>query len=119
MSTSNTGRKAAQRIYVATECKNCGSTKTLQRHHKDRNPLNNAPENIEILCRTCHKNEHLRDGTWGRGLVAPAICEICRSPFQPKRNRRKGRVLCGDPKCLSEIGRRAALKRWSAGQQQE
>jgi len=27
-------------------------------HHRDENPLNNAPENIELLCRACHARHH-------------------------------------------------------------
>lgn len=27
-------------------------------HHKDRNPTNNAPENLESICFECHEAEH-------------------------------------------------------------
>ncbi len=27
-------------------------------HHKDRDPTNNAPENLESICRQCHEAEH-------------------------------------------------------------
>ena len=30
-------------------------------HHKDRNPLNNKPENHESLCDRCHDDEHKND----------------------------------------------------------
>lgn len=30
-------------------------------HHKDRNRLNNAVENLEILCLNCHAEEHIND----------------------------------------------------------
>jgi hypothetical protein len=59
------GRKRAQRTIPMTECARCRGTTRLQRHHKDRNPLNNARNNVEILCQTCHKTDHLEDGTWG------------------------------------------------------
>jgi 5-methylcytosine-specific restriction endonuclease McrA len=29
-------------------------------HHRDRNPHNNAFENLEVLCPTCHSLEHLK-----------------------------------------------------------
>jgi len=28
-------------------------------HHRDRNPMNNDPSNLESLCASCHKLEHL------------------------------------------------------------
>ena len=59
------GRKQAQRILKLTKCEICGSTVGLQRHHKDRNPLNNTKENLAVLCQKCHKEDHLKDGTWG------------------------------------------------------
>lgn len=58
-------RKTAQRRVALTICDVCGSMENLQRHHKDRNPRNNAIENIQVLCQECHKNDHMADGTWG------------------------------------------------------
>jgi len=37
-------------------CVKCGAQGT-DRHHKDGNPGNNIPENIEVLCRRCHMIE--------------------------------------------------------------
>lgn len=59
----HTGRHRAQKLFAATVCEQCGATaetagKPLQRHHKDGNPLNNAPGNVEILCEDCHVAEH-------------------------------------------------------------
>lgn len=105
----NTGRKQAQRRYpIAPDdrCDACGGIKTLQRHHKDHDPSNNSPENIAILCRTCHALEHK--------TVKPANCEICGTQFQPLRSRRKGRVLCKSQDCLKEMGRRSAELRWAS-----
>lgn len=48
------GRKRALRTYVDIgPCVQCGATRA-ERHHKDDNTANNAPDNIEILCRRCH-----------------------------------------------------------------
>ena len=48
------GRKRALRLYPEIgPCIKCGATKA-ERHHKDGNTANNAPENIEGLCRRCH-----------------------------------------------------------------
>ena len=40
-----------------TACQRCGIAATL-RHHRDRHPTNNRPENIEFLCTRCHNLEH-------------------------------------------------------------
>ncbi|MGR2681598.1 HNH endonuclease signature motif containing protein [Chromobacterium haemolyticum] len=116
MKTGNTGRKAAQRIFKATACERCGSTETLQRHHKDRNPANNSPENVEILCLKCHKADHMLDGTWGRGTVEPATCKVCSQEFLPKRTRRSS--ICGAA-CLAEWGRVNAAKRWNTSRESQ
>lgn len=107
----NTGHREAQRKYAAEECPLCGGKRNLQRHHRDMNSMNNEPENISILCQTCHKNAHMKSGTWGRGPVKPRNCVICEKEFQPKRNKRG--KLCGNPDCLRELGRRSAALRWA------
>jgi len=40
------------------KCEICGSTENLELHHKDRNPKNNDPSNIQLLCRKCHRRIH-------------------------------------------------------------
>lgn len=108
----NTGRRQAQREYQQLKCcARCGIDSGLQRHHCDRNPTNNSDENIEILCQTCHKEEHLKDGTWGKGKVEPGACVICAKEIPRKRNRR-GRVC--SPECLSQLGAISAAKRWQS-----
>jgi 5-methylcytosine-specific restriction endonuclease McrA len=39
-------------------CEACGTKKSLQAHHIDQNQKNNAPENIETLCKHCHDFWH-------------------------------------------------------------
>ena len=47
-------RERARRLYPSIgPCVLCGNAKS-QRHHKDGNPRNNAPENIIIVCMKCH-----------------------------------------------------------------
>jgi len=57
------GNCRAWRMYEAKICSHCGSTdtnnKNMCRHHIDGNTLNNALENIQILCRSCHHREHV------------------------------------------------------------
>ena len=40
------------------KCERCGSTKNVDVHHKDGDRNNNTPENIALLCRSCHMKEH-------------------------------------------------------------
>ena len=48
------GRKRALRLYPQIgPCAGCGNERA-DRHHKDGNTANNAPSNIEALCRRCH-----------------------------------------------------------------
>lgn len=54
----NRGRQRAQAIYDAVACASCGRTDVrLERHHRDGNPLNNAPDNVIVLCTRCHMKE--------------------------------------------------------------
>ena len=54
------GRKRALRLYREIgPCIVCGAEKS-ERHHRDENPSNNAPDNIAVLCRKCHMQEHAR-----------------------------------------------------------
>lgn len=36
-------------------------TPSLEIHHKDRNPDNNDPSNLRVLCRQHHQDLHSRD----------------------------------------------------------
>jgi 5-methylcytosine-specific restriction protein A len=38
-------------------------------HHKDRNPRNNDPVNLESLCEKCHQEEHKED-RWVGGATS-------------------------------------------------
>lgn len=51
------------------QCNRCGYNKypeVLVVHHVDRNRSNNNSKNLEILCPTCHMEEHYesKDGLW-------------------------------------------------------
>ncbi len=43
-------------------CERCGrkpsNPKNLHIHHKDQNRDNNSPDNLEVLCSTCHNRTH-------------------------------------------------------------
>lgn len=55
-------------------CEKCGAV-GLQRdthiHHKNLNPKDNAPGNLAMLCRKCHKEEHRIAGPSKRSSVIP------------------------------------------------
>lgn len=50
--------KMAYRLKPKAPCERCGETRSSQIHHKDRDYMNNAMENLERLCRWCHGREH-------------------------------------------------------------
>lgn len=50
----------AQRLFPLGPCERC-SRPGRERHHLDRNPENNDPGNIAVLCKPCHRKQHLRD----------------------------------------------------------
>lgn len=57
----HSGRHRAQRLYALQPCKVCGlkpEDGEVHRHHKDGNTLNNAPDNIEMLCLKHHTEAH-------------------------------------------------------------
>lgn len=86
-------RMRAQRIYGLGRCERCLRNRATDRHHKDGNPGNNDPSNVEKLCRKCHMTV---DGRLARLLVnryvqpikPPAPCEVCGNLSKPLR---KGR----------------------------
>lgn len=60
------GRKRAQaKFRFVRPCEKCRQIKmgyrAMVRHHRDHDPLNNSPENVAFLCRSCHINEHRQD----------------------------------------------------------
>jgi hypothetical protein len=55
------GCQQAARWYPLQPCEVCGTTKDVERHHRDRNPTNNAPDNIGFLCGEHHAAHHLRE----------------------------------------------------------
>jgi hypothetical protein len=55
----------------ASACESCGAIENLQRHHKDQDPRNNDPGNLQTLCGSCHLKLHWRElGKQGRPKVS-------------------------------------------------
>ena len=49
----------ARKRYRKDYCERCDNTLRLEMHHKDRDQKNNDPSNLETLCKSCHKKEHI------------------------------------------------------------
>jgi hypothetical protein len=69
------------------KCNRCGYakfTEVLDVHHKDRNRENWSPENLEVLCPTCHREEHFLAGDerYGQKFIrrAPAVQQDLQNP---------------------------------------
>lgn len=58
------GRTVAGRLIALDLCSGCGSTRNLQRHHKNGEPWDNSESNIVVLCGSCHRFVH--EGLWRR-----------------------------------------------------
>lgn len=54
------------------KCEVCGSTTNIDVHHKDGNHQNNVPENLLVVCRSCHLKIHHPKGK----------CSICGKPVK-------------------------------------
>src|SRR5574341_873468 len=64
---------------LGTHCEVCGKTSCkLHVHHKDRNPANNSPANLQTLCVSCHRLTHSPNymGT----PLRPKPCLYCSKP---------------------------------------
>lgn len=103
------GRYAANRNFLKIQCELCPTTEQLQVHHKDRDATNNTPDNLQTLCKVCHRQVHVDAGDWGRGRPPVSTCEICKTSFQPKRRTRS--VLCGSAECHAEKSKRSGSKK--------
>lgn len=103
--TDDAGRRRAQKSFVSLHCSRCRATVALVRHHKNRNPMDNSPGNVEVLCHSCHNREHGPE----RRTLKPKKCPVCKTTFRPRKARDK---LCKNIDCRREYGRRSARRRW-------
>lgn len=102
------GRKRALRAYPTIgPCEACGATKT-ERHHKDGNTANNAPDNIAALCRRCHMIADGRLADVTAQAVARLPCAIAAAAAE-KRARtscKRGHPLSGANLFITSQGSR-------------
>ena len=47
-----------RKVVVREKCNVCGSKINLGIHHKDLDHYNNAPDNLQVLCVSCHSSLH-------------------------------------------------------------
>ena len=102
--TPSDGRRQAQYLYAAKPCADCGlQQRRMHRHHIDRNPINNAPDNIRVLCSACHAKHHPRP-------VVRSTCVVCGADFVAKDHRSRAKICSAQ--CARDWGRTNAQKRW-------
>ena len=95
-------RKRAQRAIPAVVCVDCGTTENLERHHADHQ----RPLDVVVVCQRCHIKRDQADGFRRKKKQRP--CAVCAGLFWPGHSTVK---TCSRA-CLSELGRRNAMKRW-------
>lgn len=68
---------------VKKACSCCGSTTSLELHHKDLNWLNNTPSNLQWLCTSCHSKEHsrLEQELHSKGMLLSEYYDTSLSPL--------------------------------------
>ena len=54
-----TGITGYRRVITKDRCAKCNSTRHLLIHHLDEDRYNNVPENLEVLCKSCHQKYHV------------------------------------------------------------
>jgi 5-methylcytosine-specific restriction endonuclease McrA len=59
---STLGLHGKTRAQMSDACERCGFEPEIEQqleiHHKDQNPGNNIPENLQTLCANCHRFVH-------------------------------------------------------------
>lgn len=68
----STAHYHARKMILAGSCSHCGKPNARDVHHKDGNHLNNSPENLERICRSCHNRVHRQK----------SLCRICGKPVK-------------------------------------
>lgn len=51
---------------AGNQCEMCGKSGPLDIHHKDRTKTNHHPDNLQALCRRCHKRPDVHGGAIAR-----------------------------------------------------
>lgn len=101
------GHAEARRLYpdpIFCEWPGCGAP--AERHHKDANPLNNARDNIEFLCKPHHI---ARDARFSRSDSRAALsAAMSGRTLSEQHKQRVGAALRGRPKSLDHRAKLSA-----------
>lgn len=83
-----------------------------QVHHKDKNPLNNDPSNLELMSRTEHERLH---GDERQRYSDEKACAVCGSTFKPNPRKRQRQKCCSQAcaQSMRVAGRKAQASRRS------
>lgn len=65
-----TAHLRARQLKPSGPCESCGSSRNVDVHHRDGDWQNNALENLQRLCRSCHNKQHRKR----------ASCMVCGEP---------------------------------------
>ncbi len=88
--TDHSKRGRARQAFPLGPCEVCGQP-GIERHHRDENTGNNSPENVQIVCRSCHSAIHERGQRVGEKLKKPPVpCINCGREAKPTRKGRCG-----------------------------
>ena len=75
--TPKASRLRARTATPDAPCAICGKAGYTEVHHIDKNPMNNDPQNLVRLCKSCHAKQHREK----------SFCVVCGAPA-------KGHHLC-------------------------
>jgi len=102
---ANTHRWRARRILNPQVCEECGATKDLHVHHKDKNVANNSLTNLVGLCSSCHLKLHWQEDKEYRAATIKAAASG--APMRPRYDG-GSEYLVGPLPSLPKPGRKAA-----------
>ena len=68
----STSHYHARKLVPFGLCEICGKPDAMDVHHRDGNHLNNSPDNLARICRSCHIRHHRPKGS----------CTICGKPVK-------------------------------------
>jgi len=59
---------------LGNKCQQCGTNEDLVLHHIDLDRNNNEPNNLQLLCRSCHRKLHAEKTPYNRLSIPKTKC---------------------------------------------
>lgn len=83
-------KRVAELFQIPKVCCECGSTETLELHHRDTNVFNNSIDNLEYRCKKCHDKAHksLQDVN-----IPQVLAESSLLPYEEKKEYFLSKIL--------------------------